>query len=392
MCKNLIAKTFLLTVLLFVTSCAKQDRGIQILRIDPRTATAHELNDVLCVTGITVLECNDSAFIGEVSDYLNYKNRSYVLDKKSKCIHVFEDTGKHVCRISSYGDGPNEYRQLSCFYIDPFQDRLVLIDNSKKTRYLYSLAGKFLHTEKEQFAVKSVDFLPDGTKVVVRDMVDSRVKKGSAVNVFTGDGDVSSFLPFSYKSGTLVFEKNHPLVTVGDSFYYNSLMSDTIYGYKDDVLFPKYVMDFAGTGVFDHIKNVSIDTFGDSFYALLQNHPNDLAYWPQILGEDKVKFFLGYVYGNDMCFCVYDLMDGTVNQFLGPYIGTISLTQISSGIFSLGDELFFILDNYKISQMERSSIDEMSHSYPIIYEPIKSISLNDNPVILSAKFKNYENK
>ena len=45
-----------------------------------------------------------------------------------------------------------------------------------------------------------------------------------------------------------------------------------------------------------------------------------------------------------MCFCVYDLMDGTVNQFLGPYIGTISLTQISSGIFSLGDELFFILD------------------------------------------------
>ena len=89
MCKNLIAKTFLLTVLLFVTSCAKQDRGIQILRIDPRTATAHELNDVLCVTGITVLECNDSAFIGEVSDYLNYKNRSYVLDKKSKCIHVF---------------------------------------------------------------------------------------------------------------------------------------------------------------------------------------------------------------------------------------------------------------------------------------------------------------
>ena len=93
-----------------------------------------------------------------------------------------------------------------------------------------------------------------------------------------------------------------------------------------------------------------------------------------------------------MCFCVYDLMDGTVNQFLGPYIGTISLTQISSGIFSLGDELFFILDNYKISQMERSSIDEMSHSYPIIYESVKSISLNDNPVILSAKFKNYENK
>ena len=42
--------------------------------------------------------------------------------------------------------------------------------------------------------------------------------------------------------------------------------------------------------------------------------------------------------------------------------------------------------------MERSSIDEMSHSYPIIYESIKSISLNDNPVILSAKFKNYENK
>ena len=118
MCKNLIAKIVFLTVLLFVTSCAKQDRGIQILRIDPRTATAHELNDVLCVTGITVLECNDSAFIGEVSDYLNYKNRSYVLDKKSKCIHVFEDTGKPVCRISSYGDGPNEYRQLSCFYID----------------------------------------------------------------------------------------------------------------------------------------------------------------------------------------------------------------------------------------------------------------------------------
>lgn len=387
MCRTLIAKIVFFAVLLFVSSCAEQDRNIQILKIDPEKASAHELNEVLCVTNITVLECNDSAFIGEVSDYLKYKNRSYVLDKKSKSIHIFDDTGNHVCRIYSYGDGPNEYRQLSCFYIDPFQDRLVLIDNSKKTRYLYSLVGEFLNTEKEQFAVKSVSFLSDGTKVVVRDMVDSGVENGNVVNVFTDDGDVSSFLPFSYKSGTLVFEKNHPLITVGDGFYYNSLMSDTIYGYNGDILFPKYVMNFSGKGVSDYIKDVSIDTFGDSFYALLQNHPKDLAYWPQILGEDKGKFFLGYVYGNDMCFCVYDLINGTVNQFLGPYIGTISLTQISSGIFSLGNELFFILDNYKISQMEKSSIDEIKHGCPSLYEAIKTISLDDNPVILSAKFK-----
>lgn len=91
-----------------------------------------------------------------------------------------------------------------------------------------------------------------------------------------------------------------------------------------------------------------------------------------------------------MCFCVYDLINGTVNQFLGPYIGTISLTQISSGIFSSSNELFFILDNYKISLMDKSSIDEIKHSYPSLYESIKNISLDDNPVILSAKFKNYE--
>lgn len=390
MCKALVVKIVFFLALFFMSSCAKQNRDIQILKIDPEKASAHELNEVLCITGITVLECNDSAFIGEVSDYLKYKNRSYVLDKKRKSVHIFDDMGRYVSRIYCYGDGPNEYHQLSCFYIDPFQNRLVLIDNSKKMRYLYSLTGEFLNTEKEHFAVKNVSFLSDGTKIVVRDIVDSGVKNGNVINVFKGECNVSSFLPFAYKSGTLVFEKSHPLVTVGNVFYYNSLMSDTIYGYNGDILFPKYIMDFSGKGVSNYIKDVSIDTFGESFYALLQNHPKDLAYWPQILGEYKGKFFLGYIYGNDMCFCVYDLINGTVNQFLGPYIGTISLTQISSGIFSSSNELFFILDNYKISLMDKSSMDEIKHSYPSLYESIKNISLDDNPVILSAKFKNYE--
>lgn len=390
--KTPIMKFLFFAILLFLCSCTEQDRDIQILKIDPENASAHELNEVLSLTGITVLECNDSVFIGEVSDYLKYKNRSYVLDKKSKSVHIFDDKGNYVYRIYSYGDGPEEYRQLSCFYIDPFQDKLVLIDNSKRTRYIYSLTGKFLNTEKELFAVKSVSFLSDSSKVVVRDMVDSRAKNGNIINVFKSDNDVSSFLPFSYKSGTLIVEKNYPLITVGDSFYYNSIMSDTIYGYNGDIFFPKYVMDFSGKGVFNYIKDVSIDTFADSFYALVQKKSKDLAYWPQILGEDKDNLYLGYAYGNDMCFCAYNLINGTVNQFLGPYIGNISLTQISSGIFSLGNELFFILDNYKISQIKKSSIDEMKNSYLNLYEAIKDISLDDNPVILSAKFKNHEKK
>lgn len=378
----------ILLLLFFLFSCTdrKVNHSINRLILHPEEVLDRELSEVMDIVAVLPLECTDSNLISSVSDMMIYQNRIYILDRNQHAVFIFDNKGKALHTIHSVGEGPNEYLGLSCFYIDKNKGNLILVDNRRKKRLVYDVSGMLKQVENIDFSVKCVDYLVDGTEIMVQDMVDGMNPKGSFVHVQCPNGDTIRFLPFEYESGSLIVEKNKPLLGVGEKCYYHSVSSDTVYEYREGVFQPKYMFDFSGKGIPEEIMQLPPCQFGEAYFNYLTEHPS-VAYWPVLLDANENNLFLAYVYGKKMCYCHYDLNSASVMQFAGPFLEGVCMSDLVSGTYFLGGRLCFILDNFKLSQLSSVAIEKWSSSYPGLYNAVKENKLEDNPILLFANAK-----
>jgi len=377
-------QVFYFLFVLLLSSCDIGDTNVMRLSINPQEVHSAELGDKFKDIELVQLESSDSVLVGAVYSLILNGDKVYVLDISTKSAFIFDKTGKSISVINDYGQGPDEYLELSTFHLDK-DNNLVLVDNGSKKKHVYTSLGKFVSVEKIPYSFKSIDYLSDGTEVVVRDMVDSSNLVGHILNVTTNRGEDYEFLPFVYQSGSTIFEKNQCVTVTGNEFYYNSLSSDTIWKYSDGTLVPQYVIDFQGKGVPQDVYALGPNKFGEAFYDLILK--GEIAYWAYITNVSGDKIDVTYVYNKNVCFCKYDVKSHTASQFYGPTIGDIMLSELSVGSFYTDNTLCFVLDNYKISQLDKGRLEKVSESYPQIYEVLSNTKMDDNPVLLLAKFK-----
>ena len=384
---NMNVKIFCLlsSLFFFFYSCNMEtEDNIVRISINPKEVHSAELGDKFTDIELVRLESSDSVLIGAVYSLILDGDKVYVLDINTKSAFIFDKTGKSISVINNYGQGPNEYLGLSGFHLDK-EKNLVLVDNGQKKKHIYTPLGEFVKVEKIPYSVKSIDYLSDGTEVVVRDMVDSSNPVGHILNVTTDGGGSYEFLPFVYQSGSTIFEKNQCVTVAANAFYYNSLSSDTIWKYSDEKLVPQYVIDFQGKGVPQDVYALGPNKFGEAFYNLILK--GEIAYWPYITEVSGDKIYVTYVYNKNVCFCEYDVKSHTASQFYGPTMGNIMLSELSVGSFYTDNTLCFVLDNYKVSQLDEGRLEKLRGSYPQIYDVLSKTKLDDNPVLLLVKFK-----
>lgn len=376
----------LLFVLLLLLCTCDVDRKNNVvhLSINPQEVHSAELSDKFTDIELVQLESSDSVLVGAVHNLILNDDRIYVLDVNTKSAFVFNHRGEVISVINDYGQGPNEYLGLSSFYLD-IEKNLVLVDNGQKKKHIYTPLGEFVKVEKNSYSLKSIDYLSDGTEVVVRDMVDSSNPVGHILNVTTSRGKGYEFFPFVYQSGASIFEKNQCVTVVGSDCFYNSLSSDTIWKYSNGMLAPQYVIDFQGKGVPKDVYALGPNKFGEAFYNLIWE--GEIAYWPYITKVSEDKIYITYVYNKNVCFCEYDVKLHTASQFYGPTMEGVMMSELSVGSFYTDNTLCFVLDNYKISQLSKDRLEKLRGSYPQIYEVLSKVKLDDNPVLLLAKFK-----
>lgn len=374
-------------VFTFLQACVTNDDiNIVTLSINPEEAKQAKLNEKFDQIEIVRLESNDSIIIGTVNNLMFGNNLVYILDINTKSVFIFDKTGKIISTIQDSGQGPDEYYSLSGFYLNE-KSELVLIDNSRKKENVYTSTGKYIKSNKIPFSVKSVDYLNDGTKIIVRDVVDSSNPNGHIVYVSTSQNVRAKFLPFTYQSGSTIFEKNQCVTTSSDEFYYSSLSSDTVWRYSCGLFVPQYVIDFQGKGIPTEIYDLGRNKFGEAFYNLIYDRRGEIAYWPFLTNISEEKVCLSYVFNNNMCYCSYDLATETATQFSGPMLGCINLSEISTGQFYANGVFCFVLDNYKIIQLDKEKLESVSTVYPSIYATFVKTKIDDNPILLLAKLK-----
>ena len=95
---------------------------------------------------IVKLEALDENLIGGIIQIELYDNRFYILDKYSyrSNLYVFDLAGNYLNKIGARGEGPEEYLNISSFFIDEEKGLINIVDGLSSTIIQYDKEGVFI--------------------------------------------------------------------------------------------------------------------------------------------------------------------------------------------------------------------------------------------------------
>ena len=138
----------LLFVFLFafiVVSCARKDNSvagnndIKTIKIDvdgcEKDMDISDMFDTSFFRIIPLETTPESLIGGEVCQVFYRNDRLYVVEKMAKGLFVFDDNGKFLSKIQSYGQGPEEYIEITAVSIT--DDRIIVFDQFSRKVLIY---------------------------------------------------------------------------------------------------------------------------------------------------------------------------------------------------------------------------------------------------------------
>jgi len=150
----------LLFVFLFafiVVSCARKDNSvagnndIKTIKIDvdgcEKDMDISDMFDTSFFRIIPLETTPESLIGGEVCQVFYRNGRLYVVEKMAKGLFVFDDNGRFLSKIQSYGQGPEEYIEITAVSIT--DDRIIVFDQFSRKVLIYDLDCNYI----SQFSV-----------------------------------------------------------------------------------------------------------------------------------------------------------------------------------------------------------------------------------------------
>lgn len=134
---------FLLVFLSF-SSCKQEKKLLDSLTV-PMVTNA-SVDDFIKDVSMVHLETTDECLLGEIKKVLVDDNNFYLVDKLGHSVYIFNKSGGYISKISRYGEGPNEYIELTDF--DVRKGLVYVLSNPTKQILVYNSQGDCLNVIK----------------------------------------------------------------------------------------------------------------------------------------------------------------------------------------------------------------------------------------------------
>lgn len=169
-----------------LVSCAgyesKNERGFQVLSINPEKADKISWDDMFEDASLVQLETNDTVLINAIYNIIPFDNYLYILDRRSESIFIYTNEGEIRKVIHDQGSGPEEYSRVSCIAVDKWKNELSLIDNNLRKKFIYDTSGDFVRIDTIPFRLNEMLFLDGKNKILLRSVLD--IKDGYMMNCY----------------------------------------------------------------------------------------------------------------------------------------------------------------------------------------------------------------
>lgn len=376
-------------ILFFVIIFQACDSGIstlregQIIRVNPEEKLKEFDMCTLLDTNsfaIVPLETKREYLIGEISHIFIKNRKFYIVDKTTKAIYIFTNSGNFISKIQNIGRGASEYTNITDAFL--YKDDIYIMDVNMGKLLVYDTLGIFKHEKKINDLWGEAMFIHNDQIFYINDW--SKSKSGCyrlySTNL-TGE-KLQCALPFSKKESTRgwgiknFYTINRDHVT----FTYSSI--DTIYQIFRNDSIRKYYIDLGSKKLPSRLAKLSLP-------ELVEKHI-DQEY---ILGINSMQecgdyLFFEFKEKNEVYYIVYNQV--THKNKVYKSIISSKYIDIHPFVFSEG-YLISIYSAMSLLQMYeylyKDKVFENQYFKKLLDQKVQNIGEMNNPVLFLYKLK-----
>lgn len=339
----------------------------------PMRKGALSFDSIVEVVKYLPLSTSDTVLISSIDAIKTLNETLYIADYKRGRIFAFDYDGKYLGRIDARGEGPEQYKRICSFDVDPQRKKLYLLDGDLGKVHVYDSNLQLQNIIKLPYRFADHIALFGEDKLFIemgfREYDKSSKTSPNLVLYNLENKDVESFF-FYFESGKIRYRNQEPIAFSnynGELFYWTTL-GNTIYSCGDNFLRKRVAFDLGvyatppaiyfeknskASSLMREKKYAYIDRFyefKDWYYARIARMSSSAHYF---YNKKKQKGFLD-----------------------------ISFLRLSSGEKVIMPNLFKISDTVLCGYIS-------PEQYMILLsdEPLKNVDIEDNHILVFYKLK-----
>ena len=373
--------------------------GLTVLH-PPLQTTEHllHLSDIADSLSYIKLATDTSNLIGVIDKIIPLKDRILIVDKDiTQTIYIFDKSGKFIRKINKKGRGPGEYLSLNDVAVDVSNKRLIVHDDMAQKISIFTYEGEFIEKISLDFITTSIAYLGNNRLACYCDYINNpnysiRSKSPNLILFDLQTRKTQSKLFFNStinRLGITGFINNLSSTYSNDTVHLIMPLNDTVYSICNNKVQPEYYVDLGVTPQMRELQR----TASSSKSAQEASQEDSKPQYPVICNmlESDSVVYLFYRHNNKSYYGFYNPRRKTFKEGVRiwekntdnriPVVNDLDKTIPFMPMATDGKNFYYVMESFYFDYFRNSD-------NPQIANLSKTITANDNPVIVVAHIKN----
>lgn len=373
--------------------------GLTILH-PPLQTTEHllHLSDIADSLSYIKLATDTSNLIGVIDKIIPLKDRILIVDKDiTQTIYIFDKSGKFIRKINKKGRGPGEYLSLNDVAVDVSNKRLIVHDDMAQKISIFTYEGEFIEKIRLDFITTSIAYLGNNRLACYCDYINNpnysiRSKSPNLILFDLQTRKTQSKLFFNStinRLGITGLINNLSSTYSNDTVHLIMPLNDTVYSICNNKVQPEYYVDLGVTPQMRELQR----TASSSKSAQEASQEDSKPQYPVICNmlESDSVVYLFYRHNNKSYYGFYNPRRKTFKEGVRiwekntdnriPVVNDLDKTIPFMPMATDGKNFYYVMESFYFDYFRNSD-------NPQIANLSKTITANDNPVIVVAHIKN----
>ena len=373
--------------------------GLTVLH-PPLQTTEHllHLSDIADSLSYIKLATDTSNLIGVIDKIIPLKDRILIVDKDiTQTIYIFDKSGKFIRKINKKGRGPGEYLSLNDVAVDVSNKRLIVHDDMAQKISIFTYEGEFIEKIRLDFITTSIAYLGNNRLACYCDYINNpnysiRSKSPNLILFDLQTRKTQSKLFFNStinRLGITGLINNLSSTYSNDTVHLIMPLNDTVYSICNNKVQPEYYVDLGVTPQMRELQR----TASSSKSAQEASQEDSKPQYPVICNmlESDSVVYLFYRHNNKSYYGFYKPRRKTFKEGVRiwekntdnriPVVNDLDKTIPFMPMATDGKNFYYVMESFYFDYFRNSD-------NPQIANLSKTITANDNPVIVVAHIKN----